>query len=167
MRANNLHMVKLRNAVYAADKNNGDIQAALKNLQAYVTTHMNTNLSTGTGVYPPVQLKYTYDRLVQAQGAQLQQANANLYTEAQHVCEQQNPTDFSGRNRVPCIQQYVQAHSSAPVAPPIPDSLYKFAFYSPRWSPDLAGWSLLMAISFGTLFLTSLVVKRVFGHYLA
>ncbi|MGH7195936.1 MAG: hypothetical protein ACREGA_04125, partial [Candidatus Saccharimonadales bacterium] len=42
LRANNLHMVSLRSAVYTADKNNANVELALKNLQSYVTTHMNT-----------------------------------------------------------------------------------------------------------------------------
>src|SRR5689334_17699523 len=96
LRANNQHMIKLREAVYAADKNGGDVKGALKDLQAYVTSHMNTDLSAGnTSVYPPIQLKYTYDRLVQAQKDQFTQANAQLYTDAQHYCEGLNSTDFS------------------------------------------------------------------------
>ena len=57
LRANNEHMIKLRSAVYAADKDNGNVESALEQLQAYVTTHMNTNLDSGNGtVYPPIQL---------------------------------------------------------------------------------------------------------------
>jgi hypothetical protein len=145
LRANNEHMIKLRSAVYAADQNNGDVEGALKNLQAYVTAHMNTNLSAGPNpVYPPIQLKYTYDRLVQAQSASLASSNTQLYTQAQQYCQQLDPTDFSGHNRVPCIEQYVETHNAA--LPTIPDSLYKFDFISPTWSPDLAGWSLLATI---------------------
>jgi hypothetical protein len=163
LRANNLHMVKLRNEVYAADKNNGDVQGALRSLQAYVTTRMNTNLNSGnSSVYPPIQLKYTYDRLVQAQSAQRGETNGQIYTDAQHYCEQQNPTDFSGRNRVPCIQQYVQAHTGAAAASNIPDSLYKFAFVSPRWSPDLAGWSMVVAVISWLFFIVMFVLRRLF-----
>src|SRR5665213_1496323 len=64
LRQNNLQMVKLREAVYVADKNNTDVSSALEALQAFVTTHMNTNLSSGPSApYPPVQLEYTYTRL--------------------------------------------------------------------------------------------------------
>lgn len=144
LRANNLQMVKLRDAVYAADKNNGDVQGALTNLQRYVTAHMNTSLSSGnTSVYPPIQLKYTYDRL---RAANLQVTNEQVYNDAQKQCEAQNPTDFSGRNRVPCIEQYVESHGVQ--AKPIPDAMYKFDFISPTWSPDLAGLSLLVAFLF-------------------
>ncbi|HEY5152530.1 MAG TPA: hypothetical protein VII55_01000 [Candidatus Saccharimonadales bacterium] len=160
LRANNQHMLKLRDAVYSADKNNTDVQGALKNLQIYVTSHMNTNLSTGTSVYPPIQLKYTYERLVQAQAGQLGQTNTQLYTDAQHYCEQQDPVDFSGHNRVPCIEQYVSSRSPDAVQlPVIPDALYKFSFITPQWSPDLAGWSLVVAVLSGLLFLVTLAAR--------
>ncbi len=162
LRANNQHMIKLRDAVYAADKQDKDVATPLKNLQAYVTAHMNTNLSAGpTPVYPPVQLKYTYERLVRAQGDAVGVANAKLYTEAQAYCEQQNSTDVSGRNRVPCIEQYVQQHNPAKL-PQIPDALYKFAFATPQWSPDLAGWSLVIAAVSGLAFVITLVRNRFF-----
>lgn len=159
LRANNQHMVKLREAVYAADKNNTDLQKPLKDLQAYVTTHMNTDLSAGnTSVYPPIQLEHTYKRLVEAQKEQFTK-NSDLYTEAQHQCELQNPTDFSGRTRVPCIEQYVTSHTSAPM-PSVPDALYKFAFVSPKWSPDLAGWSMAVVILSLVGFAVALGAKR-------
>lgn len=159
LRANNEHMAKLRNEVYSADQANGDVQGALNKLQAYVTAHMNTSLDTGnTAVYPPIQLKYTYDRLVQTQSDRLSQTNAQLYTEAQHYCEQQNSVDFSGHNRVPCIEQYVQSHGVS--IAPIPDALYKFDFISPTWSPDLAGWSLLVLIGSVILCILTFLVKR-------
>jgi preprotein translocase subunit SecF len=149
LRDNNLHMVKLRDAVYTADKNNGDVPKALMNLQHYVTAHMNTNLTTGSSIYPPIQLKYTYERL---RAAQFQTTNEQVYNDAQKYCEAQNSTDFSGRNRVPCIESYVESHGVQPKQ--IPDAMYKFDFISPVWSPDLAGWSLVATLFF---FLFSLV----------
>src|SRR5665213_3362849 len=158
--ANNQHMIKLKNAVYSADKNNKDTSAALRTLQAYVTSHMNTNLSTGTSVYPPIQLTNTYNRLVQTRTDQLTQTNTQLYTDAQHYCEQQDPTDFSGHNRVPCIEQYVSSKSPDAVQlPAIPDALYKFSFVTPTWSPDLAGWSLVVSILSGLLFVVTLAAR--------
>ncbi|HVV25626.1 MAG TPA: hypothetical protein VHC21_01150 [Candidatus Saccharimonadales bacterium] len=164
LRANNEHMVKLRSAVYAADKNNGDVNGALHNLQAYVTAHMNTNLSSGpNAAYPPIQLEYTYERLVQAQ--EKSQNGDQLYTEAQKYCEQQDPVDFSGHNRVPCIEQYVQSHGGTQTPANIPDALYKFSFLSPRWSPDLAGWSLLAAALSWLLFIIAFALNRWLKHY--
>ncbi len=144
-------MLKLRNAVYAADQNNGDVQGTLQRLQAYVTTHMNTNLSSGSSaVYPPIQLKYTYQRLLDAESASAAQANSQLYTDAQGYCQAQIPTGFSGRYRVPCIEQYVESHDTA--LPTIPTALYEFDFVSPTWSSDLAGWTMLLAIASWLLF---------------
>src|SRR5215831_19929856 len=67
LRSNYQHMTKLRAAVYQADAQNGNVEQALQNLRAYVSAHMNTNLYQGNGVYPPVQLKYTYERLQKAE----------------------------------------------------------------------------------------------------
>lgn len=163
LRANNEHMITLRDAVYAADKDNGDVTTTLKNLQSYVTRHMNTNLSAGpNAVYPPIQLKYTYDRLVQQQSDQIAAANSQLYSQAQAYCEAQNHSDFSGRNRVPCIEQYVQSHTSQTIN--IPDALYKFSFVSPVWSADRAGWSMVVAglssVLFVVSFITNFLLKR-------
>jgi hypothetical protein len=159
LRANNEHMIKLRNDVYTADKSNSNITQALQNLQAYVTTHMNTSLNSGNGsVYPPIQLKYTYQRLLNSESAGAAQANDQLYTEAQTYCQQAIPSGFSGRYRVPCIEQYVQSHDSS--LPTIPDSLYKFDFVNPAWSPDLAGWSLVAAIISWTVLIVLVIKNR-------
>jgi hypothetical protein len=159
LRANNEHMIKLRSAVYSADQKDDNIQGALEALQAYVTAHMNTDLSAGpNAVYPPIQLKYTYNRLVTAESNTATQNNTQLYTDAQQYCQQQDPTDFSGHNRVPCIEQYVETHDAQ--LPAIPEALYEFSFISPTWSPDLAGWSLVIAAFSGLLFIVTFVISK-------
>lgn len=164
LRHNNLTMVNLRTAVYQADQNNGDVQGTLTALQHYVTSHMNTDLAGGpNAVYPPIQLKYTYDRLQQA--GLKQASNGQVYQDAQAYCESQNHADFSGRNRVPCIEQYVQSHGNK--APVIPDSLYKFSFISPVWSPDVAGWSLAATALFVVLATGFWLVDRWFKSRVA
>lgn len=164
LRANNEQMISLRDAVYKADQAGGNVEGPLKQLQAYVTSHMNTDLNAGPHpIYPPIQLKYTYDRLVQAQTEQVSQTNSQLYSSAQAYCEQQNHVDFSGRNRVPCIEQYVQSHSTVPL-PKIPDDLYKFSFATPAWSPDLAGWTLLATLASFALFIVTLLARLWLKH---
>lgn len=165
LRSNNQHMVNLRSAVYAADKSGGDIKAALNSLRSYVNGHMNTSLATPDGVYPPIQLKYTYDRLVTAESSRVNAINTQVYTQAQHYCEQQDSVDFSGHNRVPCITQYVSSHGAK--STPIPDSLYKFSFASPQWSPDLAGWTLVFAVLSLVLFVISWLTDRWFQRHVA
>lgn len=160
LRHNNLTMVKLRDAVYAADKSDGDVNAALNTLRAYVYSHMNTNLSSGGNtIKPPIQLKYTYERL---------QANANkavnnggLYTEAENYCQAKIPASvsISGRGRIACVQDYILSHGGKS-APAIPTALYEFDFVSPSWSPDLAGWSLVLSAIFFLVFILKLLYDR-------
>ena len=146
LRSNNEHMLKLRQAVYGSDINNTDVQGSLAKLQAYVVKHMNTNLSSGNNpVYPPLQLKYTYNRLVEQSASAQTTTNRQIYTDAQKYCESQIAKDNNRSNQVTCVSAYVQTH---PVAKSldIPAELYKFDFISPKWSPDLAGWSILAAV---------------------
>jgi preprotein translocase subunit SecF len=145
LRANNLQMAKLRTEVQKADESGGDVQGALQRLQEHVLHHMNTSVGTGS-VYPPIQLKETYSRLEKAEQARVQAVTDSVYTEAQNYCESQN-TDFSGRGRVDCVQQYVQDHKVE--AKTYPTSLYQFDFVAPKWSPDFAGWSLVITILIG------------------
>jgi len=138
-------MIQLRNDVYQADKDNGNVNQALQNLRKYVYSHMNTDLAAGpNAVHPPIQLKYTYERLSQAESKRVQQANAHLYTDAQTYCQALIPTGFSGRYRESCINSYVTNHGAK--AQPIQKSLYEFDFVAPKWSPDLAGWSMVVSI---------------------
>ena len=158
LRSNNLTMVRLRSAVYTADKQNGDVRGALTDLQHYVTRHMNTDLTPGkNAVYPPIQLKYTYERLQAAQAKTT--GNSQLYREAQAHCEALNSSDFSGRNRVPCIEEYVSTHGAKSDSS-IPESLYKFDFVSPTWSPDLAGWSVVSTVVLLLATVASWVLRR-------
>lgn len=153
LRHNNQTMVKLRETVYTADKNNGDVNAALNNLRAYVYKHMNTNLSSGgNNIKPPIQLKYTYQRLYDAQLNQVQSANQQLYTDAENYCQSINHAYF-GTTRVPCVQNYVVNHGLKQANINIPAGLYEFDFVSPSWSPDLAGFSLLTSVVFLAIFI--------------
>lgn len=165
LRQNNLTALHLRDHVLQVDKDNGDVETALKELRSYIYGHMNTNLSTGNGIYPPIQLKYRYERLLAAQ-TQASSNPSKLYNEAQNYCEQNFPSGLSGRNRLPCIQQYIDSHGGSNTAPSIPDALYKFDFASPIWSPDLAGWSLLAALVFLLLFIARFILERWLKHRL-
>lgn len=165
LRHNNQQMVKLRSAVYTADKNDGDVNTALNNLSHYVYSHMNTNLSDGTnGIYPPIQLQYTYQRLLQAQAGTLQEANQKVYSAAQSYCRSIGQTTW-GLSTITCIQNYVVNHgvkSTANVN--IPQGLYEFDFISPAWSPDLAGWSLLVSVISLIALLAKLAYIKFFSH---
>lgn len=161
LRHNNLTMVKLRNAVYAADKNQKDVNASLNNLRQYVYAHMNTNLSSGgNAIKPPIQLEYTYERLQSA--AEASTNNVGLYTKAEDYCQALIPASqsISGRGRISCVQNYISSHGGNK-APEIPTALYQFDFISPAWSPDLAGWSLILAGIFFLAFTFKLAVDKI------
>lgn len=159
LRNNNMTALKLRDQVIMADKENGDVEAALKNLRAFIYGHMNTDLSTGQGaIKPPIQLKYRYERLVQAENERIGKENDKIYTDAQVQCEKQFPKGLSGSGRIPCIKDYINSHGIQEKE--IPESLYKFDFVSPRWSPDLAGWSLVIASTMLALFVIRFGLDR-------
>jgi hypothetical protein len=139
-------MIKLREAVYAADKDNKDVNTALNNLRRYVYGHMNTNLSSGNNnIKPPIQLQYTYQRLYDAEFSKVEAANQQIYTDAQNYCQSINNA-YYGTTRVPCVQNYVVNHGVAGANIKIPEGLYKYDFVSPVWSPDLAGWTLVLSV---------------------
>lgn len=166
LRQNNLNMIKLREAVYVADKNGGNVEGALQNLRAHVHSHMNTDVSGGDNtINPPIQLKYTYERLAAAEKERVASINAKVYTDAQVTCERQNPTSFSGGSRVPCIEAYVARNGVE--ERPIADSLYKFDFVSPRWSPDNAGWSLVVFAASLMGLIGALVIDRLANRHVS
>lgn len=161
LRHNNEQMVRLRDAVYAADKNGGDIEGALRDLREYVYGHMNTSLASGpNAVHPPIQLKYTYERLQQAQQNVLGQGNSALYDEAQAYCDKQTEI---GSEVISCIQNYATSHGAQLAA--IPSALYEFDFTSAKWSPDLAGWSLVVMVLAGLTFVVSALYRWLVKKY--
>lgn len=159
LRNNNLTAVKLRNQLTQVDKQDGNVSLALNNLREYIYGHMNTNLASGPdAIYPPIQLKYTYQRLEAANGASANATNSQVYTDAEYYCQQAIPNGFSGRYRVTCIENYVTTHGAK--AQTVPVALYEFDFVSPFWSPDLAGWSIIVTIIFFILFLTRFILEK-------
>ena len=136
--------VKRYNALMAADQAGGDVDTALRELRQFIYSHMNTEVGGPNGIYPPIQLKGTYDRLKAAEEQRVKETNDSLYSEAQEFCERTGNKGFSGSNRLDCINGYIDENGAKPVE--IQESLYKYDFVAPRWSPDMAGFSLLVFI---------------------
>jgi hypothetical protein len=141
--------VERYDTLQAVDAAGGDVEAALTELRSFIYAHMNTEIGGSNSIYPPIQLKGTYDRLVAAEAQRVKDINDNLYSEAQAYCETTGNQGFSGSNRLDCINQYVDNNGAKPQQ--IEDSLYKYDFVAPRWSPDVAGFSLLAFIIFGLI----------------
>lgn len=167
LRQNNLGAVRLRDKVLEVDKNGGDVESALRDLRGYTYAHMNSNLASDTGIYPPIQLKYRYERLVAAEQKRVEADNQDLYNQAQKYCEANFPQGLSGGNRLPCIEKYIDDHGRPDAKPnKIEDDLYKYDFVAPMWSPDVAGWSIVIAVAAFFLLITRIAAQVWLRHQL-
>jgi hypothetical protein len=167
LRQNNLTMTRLRQAVYATDQADGDIETALNNLRQFVYGHMNTDLRVGNSTEPPIQLVNEFNRAVEAEQARIAaltgQAN-QVYVDAQRQCE---VSSIPLTVRAQCIQDYVSTHATnIPQLVLPPKEVYTFDFASPTWSPDLAGWSMLAGLSFIMLLIVRLTLGLFVSRYL-
>lgn len=155
LRSNNVQMLELRQQVYEADEKGEGVEEALSELRRYVHGHMWTDLSAGdNAIYPPVQLKNTYERLVAEERQRVAAINQRVNQEGTRRCEGQYPAGQL-QARAKCVQDYVAQNSAS--ERPVPKELYQFDFVSPVWSPDFAGLSLLLS-----LLLFALLVVRYF-----
>lgn len=167
LRQNNLKAIQLRDEVIAADKANKDVETKLRNLREFIYSHMNADLSAGSNTQQPIQLKYRYERLVNAEKKRVDKLSGSIYTEAQKSCEKKFPlgaAGASGGGRVACIEDFVTKSGVTPIN--IPEDLYKFDFISPFWSPDLAGLSIVLAIIAGLLFVFRIISDKWLIHEL-
>jgi hypothetical protein len=161
-------MIERRTAVVNADEagDQGTTIKRLYDLQHYVSSHMNTDM--GKGVY----LEASYNRDYQAwQATQFgdQNPNGNIYKKAQEVCAPR----FSGYSAayLQCttseLAKYPAASgpSTGSGAPQV--SAYLHDYVSPIWSPDFAGWSVVVCLVIALMIvvrLISIAVLRVMLH---
>lgn len=165
LRQNNLQMIELRDQVFQADEEGEGVEEALRELRSHVHSHMNADLTaTDNAIHPPIQLQYTYERLLAEERAQIEAANRSVYAEAERICEERFPAGRLANGRVQCVEQYLLENGVQPAE--VPKELYQFDFVSPRWSPDVAGWSLLLGGVFGFLLLIRTAVAVWFRHRL-
>lgn len=166
LRDNNLRMIELREAVITADKSGEGLNDALVNLREHVYSHMNTDLTSGNNsIYPPIQLQHTYERLTKGEEDRVAATNKKVSEDAVTICEQRFGSGQLRDGRVQCVQDYITANS-VKVADDVPKELYQFAFVSPRWSPDLAGWSLVASAIFLFLFIVRFSLEKWLHHEL-
>lgn len=158
LRQNYIRAGELKLAVEKADAQNGDIEAALRDLRSFVHTHMNANLSTDNSIQHPIQLKNQYDRLVAAETERVKQANTVVNQKAAAICEAKFPGGTFNQPKVNCVQEYVAANAEK--AKDIPPEFYKFDFVSPRWSPDRAGISFALAVILWLIFILIVITDK-------
>jgi hypothetical protein len=162
-----MNMIKLKQAVYTADKQNGDINTALNNLRKYVYGHMNTNLRTGsTSTEPPIQLVNQFNRDVDAERQRIANLGSadKVYVDAQTICEK---AGVPITERAACIQDYVTKNGKGIPQLNLPaKEVYTFDFASPIWSPDIAGFSLIISVLLGLFLLARLIAGIILKNYL-
>ena len=155
LRLNNVGMIDRRDAVKQADVDGDEtvIAKRLYDLQRFVASHMNTDPGS-----VPLEHSYkrAYDRALQEFEAQIaSQSNNNTVAEVRAYCDAQAQQGGWGRFLASADPRYVQCindkwneypsaenvnyHFQAPSTAP-----YYHTFVSPRWSPDFAGWSLVV-----------------------
>jgi hypothetical protein len=154
LRLNNIGMVSRRAAVVNSDTNGNDTvtKQRLIELQAYVTSHMNTDM--GKGVY----LEGSYKRDVQAaykKASSDYNPNGNIYKKAQEVCAPKF-TSWS-QSYIQCTINELNKYPSGPDLASdvkLPDAnKYLHNFVSPLWSADFAGLMVMISAAIFTMIL--------------
>jgi hypothetical protein len=152
---------KLYDNLILIDSQGGDTRVALDDLRRHIFGHMNTPLGSKNGLKPPIQLFGTYQRLLETEQKKIaDQEGSNIYNDAQLYCEKEDPVSFYGANRLGCITEYISNNQLVEAQKiDLPKGLFTYDFVSPVWSPDLAGFSILVsAICIGYLFVKCLVM---------
>ena len=145
LRLNNIGMVQRREAVLSADKE-GNEEATINrlyDLQRYVSSHMNTDL--GQGVY--LENGYTHDmKKWQENEYGDSNPNGNIYKKAQEVCAPK----FSSYSYAYLVctmtelEKYPAASNPTSSTSEPRKEAYIHNYESPVWSPDFAGWSVVV-----------------------
>jgi len=145
LRLNNIGMVQRREAVKSADEV-GDskvTQNRLYDLQRYVSGHMNTDMGSG------VTLEKTYlrDYKKAEDTAAAKSDSGNIYKKAQEVCAPRfrNWSMAYVQCTASELAKYPSGSDLNSFQKPDP-KLYHYSFVSPSWSPDFAGFSVLISV---------------------
>jgi len=147
LRQSNLKVIELRDKVLQIDEETGDIKQIephLQELRSFTLTHMNTDVGV-------IELPGTFNTAVEKLRLAAEKsgtANGSIYAEAQSACE--DPFILLTA-RAQCVQDFVLARAAPGTDPVIeldfPDkNLFAYSFASPKWSPDVAGFSVLLSL---------------------
>lgn len=164
LRLNNIGMDQRRDAVYAADES-GDKEAIkdrLWDLQRYVSAHMNTDMGS---VYLENQYRIDSQKVIDAASGS-NNPNGNIYKKAQDNCAPKFNRYTQGylQCTVDYLSQYPPADNSAGLTKIPKADAYRYSFVSPLWSPDFAGFSVLICVVivlFIAIRLTGVIMLRI------
>ena len=168
LRLNNVGMVERREAVYVADKTDDSVGLAsrLYDLQRFVSAHMNADPGR-------VALVKTYERDNERHKKAYQEssnstANGDAFQKAEAVCgpiARSNGWRWPDMRYTNCINQELEKIPGGQAVmsefKPLPVEPYYHTFTSPLWSPDFAGWSLIITAVIGLIIIGRLVVLAI------
>lgn len=161
LRLNNIGMSQRRDAVLSADKDGRDADVAkrLYDLQRYAAAHMNAD----TGQF---DLKGQYQRDVQqaiSEATNSANSHSNVHALAEAACRARYPSYQSATywQYQQCFLDELAKYPPSEMpedtfVPPNP-GLYRHSFASPLWSPDFAGFSLLVFLVIATIIIVRLI----------
>ena len=159
LRDNNRRSGELYGLVQAADESGIGVTEALVNLQTHVATHMNASPLPQLGENAPVQLAKSYERAKNAESTRVTTQREQVTNEGIATCEAQ----FGRANLVTrsnCIAEYGAAHPVQPEKVILAD-LYRYDFASPMWTPDKAGWLVIVFVVLALMLAVRIVAKIV------
>ncbi len=148
LRLNNIGMIERRTAVLNADKSGSyrDIANRLYDLQRYVSSHMNADPGR-------VALEGQYGRDAKAAAeaaANNTGVSGDVYNQASATCYPQalvGGWHWPDARYTNCINEELAKYPGTQTEPTdaLPNvNLYYHEYVSPLWSPDFAGWSLVV-----------------------
>jgi hypothetical protein len=159
LRLNNTGMISRRNAIQGIDKS-GDVQdtaSRIYDIQRYAASHMNAD----TGVF---YLQGQYDRDVKAAVAAASgdsdSGDNSPQAKADAICNPNLQIHGYSLAYQNCMLEQLdkqgQVVDPASITLPNP-ALYRYSFNSPLWSPDFAGWSVVVSL----LLAVTIVVRAI------
>lgn len=159
LRLNNIGMVERRTAVFQADKSGDDTRTVenLFALQRWSASHMNARTDT-------FYLEEGYKRAVKKATEEMKQTNnitASIVEQADATCKARHGNYYSSAYVVCFEAEQSKGYESGSqistsVKLPNPE-LYRHEYSSPLWSPDFAGWSLLVCALIVVMIITRMI----------
>lgn len=162
-RMNNTQMLRRLDAVLVADEalNEEKVRENLVILKSFSESHMNA--STGL-----ISLVKIYERDAQAEISRVSnlRAGENVHKKVSEICDPQ----FDARTRYsrPYFEcwtrelEKIAPRDGVDAQPKFrPKELYEFEFISPIWTPDLAGWTTLVAIFIVILIIFNMIFTAI------
>lgn len=152
LRLNNVGMIERRDAVMSADQScdREVLKNRLYDLQRYVSSHMNTNLGE-RGVALEGLYNCDYQAIFEKQ-QNYQNEHGNVFKKVQEICAPRYSSNSQAYKD--CVNSELAKFSQGQDlvdAVTLPTEPYYHSFVSPKWSPDFAGFSVLITALIGVM----------------